>query len=320
MSNANCLDGSGVCYPNDPFDCTEATAMKRRSFLVGLFCSLVLVAAAHADQGDSTTYHLRYNFSPGEVFRTKVIHLVSVETTIQGVTETAKTRSVSTKAWKIEQVANDGRTTFHYVVESVSMWHQMSGRQEVRYDSTKDEQPPPEYQHVAGSIGEPMATVTIAPNGEIVQRENARPQFNPGIGELTVALPKEPVAVGHQWSTEGEISLRARPSDPIKRVKLRQQYTLEKVQTGVATINVTSQVLTPLSDPALQSQLVQRIKKGHIKFDVDAGRILSQQMDSDEMVIGFNGPDSNMKYLSRLTEEAVREENVARTPAAPVRQ
>ncbi|MCH5374869.1 MAG: hypothetical protein JJ992_12915, partial [Planctomycetes bacterium] len=81
-----------------------------------------------------------------------------------------------------------------------------------------------------------------------------------------------------------------------------------------ATINVKSQVLTPLNDPALQSQLVQRIKKGFIKFDVDAGRILSQQMDSDEMVIGFNGPESNMKYLSRLTEDAGPAETVASKP------
>ena len=48
---------------------------------------------------------------------------------------------------------------------------------------------------------------------------------------------------------------------------------------------------------------MQRIKKGEIKFDVDAGRILSQQMDIDETVIGFNGADSMLKYLARFTEE-----------------
>jgi hypothetical protein len=298
----------------------EATVMKRRFLPVVWWSLLVLAGTAAADQGESETFFLRYRFSPGEVFRTKVVHLVAVETTVQGVTETAKTRSMSTKAWRINQAADDGQLTFDYVVESVSMWHQMSGRQEVRYDSAKDEQPPPEYQHVAASVGEPMARITIAPDGEIIKRENARPQFNPGIGELTITLPKEPVRVGHQWATEGELPLRARPSDPIKRVKLRQQYTLEKVQTGVATIQLTTQVITPLNDPALQAQLIQRIKKGVIKFDVDAGRILSQQMDTDEMVIGFNGADSNMKYLSRLTEEVVREESLARQPGSTTRQ
>lgn len=257
------------------------------------------------------SYRLRYRFSPNEVIRTKVVHLVAIETRIRGVSETAKTRSVSTKAWKITDVDDEGNTTFAYVVEDVSMWQQVSGRQEVRYDSTKDEKPPPEYQHVAESIGVPMATVTIAPNGEIVKREKARSQFNPGIGELTIRLPDQPIKSGTKWSTTGELPVRARPNTPVKRVKIRQVYTLEKVQAGVATISVATQVLTPVDDPAIESQLVQRIKKGEIKFDVDAGRVLSQQMDIDETVIGFSGPDSMMKYLARHTEERVKEAGVA---------
>lgn len=288
--------------------------MRRKSLPLGWFCLLSLLIAPGGAQA-AETYLLQYRFAPGEVYRTKVVHLVAVETTIQGVTETAKTRSVSTKAWRVADNTSDERLTFTYVIENVSMWHQVSGRQEVRYDSSKDKEPPAEYQHVAQTVGEPMATITIAPSGQIIGRENARPQFNPGIGELTIPLPTEAVPLGHSWSTEGELPLRARPNDPITRVKVRQLYTLENVQTGVATITLQSQVITPVSDPAIQSQLVQRIKKGHIKFDLDAGRVLSQQMDTDEIVIGFNGPESNMKYLSRLTEESIREEAVASKPA-----
>jgi len=257
------------------------------------------------------TYRLQYKFSPNEIVRTKVVHLVAIETKIRGVTETAKTRSVSTKAWKVTDVDEQGNATFVYVVEEVSMWQQVSGRQEVRFDSTKDEKPPAEYQHVADSVGVPMATVTIAPNGEIVKREKARSQFNPGIGELTIRLPDQAIKAGTKWTTSGELPVRARPNAPVKRVKIRQLYTLEKVQAGVATVSVETQVLTPVNDPAIQSQLVQRIKKGKIKFDVDAGRVLSQQMDIDETVIGFSGPDSMMKYLARHTEEKVRAEAVA---------
>lgn len=257
------------------------------------------------------SYRLQYKFTPEDVVRTKVVHLVAIETKIRGVTETAKTRSVSTKAWKVADVDEDGNTTFTYVVEKVSMWQQVAGRQEVRYDSTKDEKAPPEYQHVAESVGVPMATVTIAPNGEIVNREKARPQFNPGIGELTIRLPDQAIKAGTKWTTTGELPVRPRPNMPVKRVKIRQLYTLEKVQSGLATISVETQVLTPVNDPAIESQLVQRMKKGEIKFDVDAGRVISQQMDIDETVIGFSGPDSIMKYLARHTEEKVKEDSVA---------
>ncbi|MCY2988318.1 MAG: hypothetical protein NTY19_10715 [Planctomycetota bacterium] len=293
-------------------------SMFRSVALAGLLLlATVLPASATADapQAKDTanseeTHRLQYKFSAGEDFRLKVVHLATVETKVQGVTETVQTRSVSTKAWKIKSVDQDGNITFSYSVEAASMWQQSSGRQEVRYDSSKAEPPPPEYKHVAESIGKPLATVTISPAGRIVDRKDAKAQFNPGIGELTIPLPEKAVSLGQQWSTEGELMVRL-PDMQIKRVKTRQLYTLEKVETGVATIAIQTQILTPVTDPRVQSQLIQRIKRGTVKFDVDAGRVKSQQLDIDETVIGFSGADSIMKYLSRLSEEAASGGQVA---------
>lgn len=270
-------------------------------------------ASAAADK----TYRLQYKFTVGETVRSKVTHLVTVETKSHDVSETAKTRSVSTKAWKIQEVDAQGQITFSYLIESASMWQQMTGRQEVRYDSSKNEEPPAEYKHVADSLGTPLATVKISRDGRIVDRKDAKPQFNPGIGELTIPLPDGPVKIGQQWSTEGELPVRM-PDKQVKRIKTRQVFTLQQVQTGLATIVVQTQILTPVNDPKVQSQLVQRIKRGEIKFDLDAGRIQSQQMDIDETVIGFNGADSIMKYLSRLSEELVPATSVASGERKPV--
>src|SRR5437868_3084081 len=71
-------------------------------------------------------YKLRYRFTPGEVVRWKVIHLVTVDTKIQGVSQTAKTRSISTKAWKILDADQSGKIRFIHLVESVDMWQNVS--------------------------------------------------------------------------------------------------------------------------------------------------------------------------------------------------
>ncbi len=266
------------------------------AFVAWALAAQVLAAA------DEPRYHLQYKFSPDETFRCRVTHLTTVETKIRGVAETVQTRSVSTKAWKILAVDPAGNVTFTYTVEDVSMWQQGTGRPEIRYDSAKDEEPPDEYRHVAETVGVSLGTITIGPSGEILRRENARPQFNPGIGELTIPLPPEPVQVGASWSKDSELPIRLKDG-PVKRIKTRQVYQLQKVQTGVATIAVRTEVLTPVDDPAVQSQLVQRVKRGEARFDIDAGRVLQQQMDIDETVIGFSGADSMMKYLARLSEE-----------------
>ncbi|MEL7266192.1 MAG: hypothetical protein AAFP69_15465, partial [Planctomycetota bacterium] len=51
------------------------------------------------------------------------------------------------------------------------------------------------------------------------------------------------------------------------------------------------------------SQLVQQLSNGTIKFDLDAGHVLSRQLDWDETVVGFQGANSMMEYQARLTEE-----------------
>lgn len=297
------------------------------------FCSLTLVlllaVVAQAEDNASPSKELRdatqkyaggevtlaYKFKAGEVFRTKVTHLATVDTKVNGVQQVVKTRTISGKAWKIENVDAQGNTTFVHMVEWVDLWNSVSDRPEVAYDSRKDTSTPPGYEHVAQSIGQPLASITINPAGQVVNRKDARPQFNPGISDLTVPLPNKAVKVGDKWHVTEEVKLQDEQKR-IKVVQVRHQYTLDDVQTGVATIRVTTQVLTPINDPKFEAQLVQRMQKGIIKFDIDAGRVISRQMDLDETVLGFSGPESSMQYVARFQEEQLAEDVAQRSTSA----
>jgi hypothetical protein len=255
-------------------------------------------------------YTLAYKFKPGEDVLTKVVHLVTLETTVQGVTQKASTRSVSTKRWQIEKVDENGNATFVHSVPHVEMWQKVTGRDEVKFDSRKDKTPPPGYEAVAKDVGVPLATIIMDPYGRIIGRENAQPQFNPGIGTLSIPLPAQSVKVGAKWSIPDDVRIRMEDGTA-KKIATRQVYKLESVETGVATISVETQVITPFDDPKIESQLVQRMQKGSIKFDIEAGKLIRKQMNLDEQVIGFNGPNSNMQYLARFTEEPIESVDVA---------
>jgi hypothetical protein len=248
------------------------------------------------------TYTLAYKFAPGDEVRTKVVHLVTVETKIKGATQTAKTRTVSTKLWRIRELNEQGEIVFEHVVEHVDMWNSVSGRAEIRFDSASGEKPPPGYETVASSVGKVLATVTMDQHGRVIARTNTQPTFNPGIGELSIPFPSTPVKIGTTWSIPDEIKMKLEDGT-FKKVQTKQQYKLVNVELGVATISVETQVLTPVNDPKVQAELVQRLQHGTIKFDLDAGRLRHKQMDMDEEVFGFNGADSHMQYLARFTEE-----------------
>ena len=73
----------------------------------------------------------------------------------------------------------------------------------------------------------------------------------------------------------------------------------------MATIHFSTQILTPVHDPAIEAQLIQHESSGTVRFDIDAGRILSQEVGVDKGVVGFRGEASSIHYLTSFTEEFI---------------
>jgi hypothetical protein len=296
-----------------------------RTLTILVLWSLLVTPRLAAEPPSATTepaagdqYLLRYKFAAGETVRWKVVHLGTTETKIKGNTQTAKSRSVSTKCWRVTDVDDAGNMTFTHSVERVEMWQKLSDRPQVSYDSAEDEEAPQEYQHVAQTVGRPLTTVTIQPDGQVVNEGSNAPHLNlAGLGDMVMLLPPKPVRAGSRWYEPAELHVR-HEDGRVERIKTRKRYTLKKVLTGVATIEVKTEVLTPVDDPKIESQLMQQLTNGEIRFDVDAGRILSRQIDWDSSVVGFSGADSMMKYLARFTEELLpKRPKTARSGPSP---
>jgi hypothetical protein len=274
-------------------------------------------AAVLVFAGEAEKYTLRYKFQPGETLRWEVEHRSNVRTSVSGTTQTAETASLSQKAWRVAEVKPDGSTTFEHRVEWVDMRQKLTGRDEVRYDSRTDKKPPVGFEGAAKSVGTPLSIVTMDGRGKVLHRQRKGPKPQQGAaptndatqneGWMTIPLPDGPVPLGHTWSVPSDIDVPLE-SGAVKHVKAIQQFTLEDVKTGVATIRVSTEVLTPITDPKIESQLVQREAAGHVRFDIDAGRILSQQMDIDKHVVGFRGDASSIHYVNRFCERLVTEQ------------
>lgn len=265
------------------------------------------IEASRAAEAESSlpTYMLRYKFHPGETIRWEVLQQSRVRATVSGTTQVTETVTKSVKAWRVTDVKPDGTATFEHLVESVDMRNKFSGREEIRYNSQTDEEPAPGYENVAESIGLPLAIVTMNDRGEILHRERkplsaaARNEE----GQMTIPLPEEAVPVGYCWSLPYDVEVPLE-NGTVKKVKTLQTFKLQSVKTGVATIEVATKILTPIHSPVVEAKLAQKEQRGTVRFDVDAGRVLRQQMDLDRRVIGFtpNNPASSLHYLTRFTE------------------
>lgn len=251
---------------------------------------------------EAQKYLLRYKFKAGETVYWDVEHRAQIRTTISGTTQTAETITKSTKIWKVLDVNKKGEARFEHSVSHIDMRQLLSGRAEQHYNSDADASPSPAFAEVAKAADRPLSVITLDAQGAVKDREIKYSQPNENQGQITIPLPDDKVAVGESWSFPYEIELTAPNKSGVKKVSTRQKFTLQDVRDGVAYIKVATQILTPISDPAIEAQLIQRQSDGEVRFDIAAGRVIGQQTDLDKSVVGFQGDASSMHYVMRFVE------------------
>lgn len=270
----------------------------------GLACRLAAAAGAAEPETDDAV-RLRYAFQAGDVVAAEVAHRALTETTMNGVTEAVETMTDSTKTWRVVAVDEGGVATLEQSVDGVTMTSRSSDRGEVRWASAGDAEPPPGYEAVRASLGVPLVRLQVSPDGRVLERRELRPCPAAASGDLVIVpLPEEPIAVGHVWTVPDELVVEV-PNGPRKLVRTRLRYRLEEVRDGLATIRVDTTVLTPLDDPRLEARLLERIWDGTIRFDIEAGRIVSRRTAIDRRVVGFGGPQSSVRYKASLEERVL---------------
>lgn len=271
--------------------------------IAGTFLTNAASAQAKTDSAAAApTILLRYKLKPGEELVSKVVHLADTRTKMSEHEETSTSRTISEKVWQVSAVNAQGEMTFEYRINSVELAQSVGAGEELKYNSLTDTEAPDMFKHVAETVSQPLATVTINPRGQVINRDSQLKNPQLGMGELTLPLPEEALAIGAQWSVPREARVKSE-AGVHKTIKMRELYTLEKVSAGVATIRIESQPLTPVSDPSTESQLIQQLSKGVIKFDVDQGRMLSKELIWSDEVVGFRGPQTSLRYEAKFTEE-----------------
>jgi hypothetical protein len=275
-----------------------------------------LLIAQAAPKKALPKYDLQYKLSRGEVLRYDVTHQASISGTSDKTTQTAQSKTDSIKCWKVSDVLPSGDIEFMNVCERVRMVNQLPDRKATEYDSTRDKTPPPGFEDTAKAVGVPLSTMRITTHGKVLNREvKIQNQGAKDDAPIVLRLPDKPVEIGDTWDEPFEVKVNL-PKGLSKSVKTRWHHKLADVKGGIATIEVTYQVLSP-TDAGVELELVQRMMSGQVQFDIAKGRIVSQKMDVDKRIIGFAGPTSSMQYIMKMEEKLLKEEpkTAAKAPA-----
>jgi hypothetical protein len=276
-----------------------------------LFLASLLTAGAAAGLAAESTpaepprVTLEYRFQQGETLDMDVSHRALTETTVGATSQSTETATDSRKTWTVVKVDDAGHATLEHSVDDVTMTSRTSDRGEVRWSSSSDEPAPPGYEQVKASLGVPLSRLVVDRSGRLLDRKDLRPSPPSSTGDLVVVpLPEGPVTEGAEWTVPQEVVVEV-PGGLRKAVRTRLRYQIATIRDGVATIRVDTTVLTPIDDPRLESRLLERVWNGTIEFDIDRGRVLRRATGIDRRVVGFEGPESSVRYKSSLEERLV---------------
>lgn len=262
------------------------------------------VAAATKRLANKQEYQLQYKLQAGEEIRWTVEHVVSTKVQMAGSTEESSSRSNTVKKWRVANVDSLGNITFVHSIESIDMWQKVGEEDPITYNSQKDEEVPAAYQSVAEKVGKPLVVFSITPQGEVIDRKSSLQENSFGVGKVTVPLPKEAIPVGHQWHVP--TLLEATDENGTNRkLKARILYELAKVNGPHAYIKFRTEVLTPVKSEKIKSTIMQQMTDGYLVFDIERGRPVLKQVEWDEKAAGFEGGDSLLTYVGRMSEKLV---------------
>jgi hypothetical protein len=277
---------------------------------VGLLSLLAAAASPAAGADDEKTYTLRYQFHRGEIVGYKVDHQTQVFLQQQEAEQHVEHGSVSNKRYTVRKVDEAGNAVLDLQIDRVQLTAEVDGGESVSYDTASGETPPSAFEGIDATVGKPHVRVEVSPRGElrsldwlIASGQTKKPTIDdaPSL-DIMVILPEGPVKIGDTWKEPFEVEVNATPTLK-KTVRIQREYTLKSVQGSQATIALKTVILTPLHDPAQESQLVSKTPRGTVTFDLARGVVTSRTQKVDKVVVGFSGDDSKVHTISSRTEQ-----------------
>lgn len=260
---------------------------------------------------DAQKYKLAYLFVPGQEVHFKVKNASKIHIQRNGVEEIVENSSETDRHFKVMAVAPGGNGDLELSIDRVHMSARFNDGAEEIFKSDDPKFHHPKFKQVLASVGKPQAVISFSPTGRVVNVKanqgavaQAAKADDDAHETYLSPLPEEPIAIGTGWKEEFE--LRVTQERLSVKIRMTRRYTLADVKDGVALINFSTYVITPVNDPAIEAQLIQRKTKGQLQFDIAQGMVIARivAVPRDSIIEPF-GAKSSMSAESTYEERLI---------------
>lgn len=269
--------------------------------LLGLLAG-TLEFSTPAISEDARTYQLRYHFQKGQNLHYVCPNGASYLVEYAQAQETILHTSMFLRHMTVVDVNPDGTANVQLVLDRAYLTAKNAEVNSI-YNSQQPDQVPTEFASVHASIGKAQ-NFRLSPLGKILPIAG-QPDSVEKI-DLVFGLPEHPIAIGATWEDRIEISVPiSKESKLFRPVKMERRFELQGVEQGIATIRMSTVVLSPVNDPYQDSLIMQQKPSGVIRFDIEHGHIVDRRFQIDEKVVGHEGAGSALTIRSVRVDQLI---------------
>ncbi len=271
---------------------------------------------APADAATAQRFTLRYQFAADQVLHYEVQNTSIYDVQVGGVADSVDHQTTSTKRYRVASTDPAGAADLEVTIERVHLVANNQG-EKIEWTSDSPDPAPAAFRGMRETIGKPLGTVRLSPQGKVVDVELAGAGANAAQTreahlDVLPLLPEQPVAVGETWKEDFSIDVIIE-GPPFKRpIQMQRLYTLRSVENGIATIDEQTVVMTPILDPELEGQLIQRTPAGTCTIDLERGYLVKRELKIDKHVVGFRGPNTSLHVRGTRADRFIPDEQLAR--------
>ncbi len=283
-------------------------------FLIGYSEIAVGEENSRPEAETAEKYQLNYQFKVGDFVHYRVRDSSSYTTQKDSISETAKNQSTAWRQYRVVSVDQSGEAVLELMIERVRLQAQFDDSPPIVFDSTDPELQPESFKQILQTVGKPMSRIRVDRYGNLLEVHNyfgKQPkQADPALNFLVV-FPQKPIAINETWKQDLEVEVPV--SKTLReKVKLRRIYQLKSVEKDLATISLSTILVTPIRDPAVKVRLMQMTPSGTIQFDMKRHLLISRKVKIDDQIVGAFGAGTLVKAVS-VREEVLQPGKVAQT-------
>jgi hypothetical protein len=251
------------------------------------------IAAVRPEPLKPPEYRLVYKFHSNEDVHMPLVTESRMVVQKGPATVTTTNQSTVERHFHVASVAADGSAIVDLFIDNVKLSYAFNNGPPTTYDTGKNELPPRGFERVRESVG-PHGRVQFSARGSVVPLPGVSPNPSTDPSESFLdLLPAKPIHVGDEWFDDIKVKVSISRSLN-QKITLRRRYTLESVDGDVATIRLRTVEITPVQEPQIRAQLVQRTPEGKITFSLERGAITARDLNCSRTETGIMGEGSEI--------------------------